>query len=110
MKTNQSPANTSNKRLIGILLGAALLLMVPLMLQLTIGTGVDGKGFNWKLDDFIVFGIMVFSAGLLSEFVLRKVRSKKNRLLLCGIILLIFLLVWMDLAVGIFNIPGFSGS
>lgn len=110
MNTNQIRQNSSNKRLYGILIGATLLLSIPLLLQLTIGTGIDGNGFNWKLDDFVVFGILIFSAGLAAELVLRKVRNQKNRWLICVGILVLTLLVLADLAVGIFNIPGFSGS
>lgn len=109
MKTNQKPTIYPNKRLINILLGGTLLLMIPLILQLTVGTGVDGKGFNWKINDFISFGILIFSTALSIEFILRKVKNKTYRYLCFGIILLIVLLVWIDLAVGIFNIPGFSG-
>jgi hypothetical protein len=99
-----------NRRLLGILSGATVLLLVPVVLQLTIGTGVDGQDFNWKLNDFIIIGVLVFGTGLLVEFLMRKVKNNKKRLLLCGAILLVLLLAWADLAVGIFNIPGFSGS
>lgn len=110
MKINQTATNKPNKRLFGILLGATILLFTLLVLQLTVGTGVDGQGFNWKLGDFVIIGFLLFSTGLLCEFVMRKVKSIKKRILICGAILLVFLLIWADLAVGIFNIPGFSGS
>lgn len=112
METNQTATTTGrpNARLFGILLGAAVLLLIPLVAQLTVGTGVDGQGFNWKLGDFVVIGILLFSAGLLCELVMRKVKDVKKRVLICGAVLFLFLLIWADLAVGIFNIPGFSGS
>ncbi len=103
-------SNKMNKRLFIILMGVTILLIVPLVLQITIGTGVDGQGFNWKLNDFLIFGFLLFSTGLLCEFVLRKVTSFKKSILLCGVILLLLLLIWAELAVGIFNISGFSGS
>lgn len=110
MKTDQIPTIRSNKRFYGILIGTTLLLAIPLLLQTTIGTGIDGQGFNWKVNDFVIFGILLFSAGLLVELVLRKVKSRKNRWLLGAGVLILLFLVWADLAVGIFNIPGFSGS
>lgn len=110
MKTDQIPTNRSNKRFYGILIGTTLLLAIPFLLQTSIGTGIDGQGFNWKVNDFVIFGILLFSAGLLGELVLRKVKSQKNRWLLGAGILFLVLLVWADLAVGIFNILGFSGS
>lgn len=110
MKTVPSAGNQPNKRLFSLLLVATVLLLIPVTLQLTIGTGIDGQGFNWKLGDFIVIGFLLFSAALLCELVLRKVKITKSRILICGAILLAVLLIWVDLAVGIFNIPGFSGS
>jgi hypothetical protein len=43
------------------------------------------------------------------EFVLRRVKSVKNRLLICGVILLAFFLLWAELAVGVIGTP-FAGS
>lgn len=110
METNQTPTNYPNKRLIDILLGGTLLLMIPLILQMTVGTGADGQGFNWQLNDYLAFGILVFSTGLLTEFVLRTIKRKHYRWLVCGVILVVSLLIWLDLAVGIFNFLGFSGD
>lgn len=89
---------------------ATILILIPLVLQLTIGTGIDGTGFNWTIEDFLVIGFLLYSTALLCEFVLRKVTGTYLRLLICGAILVVFLLIWIDLAVGIFNIPGFSGN
>lgn len=38
----------------------ALLLLVPLAIQLTVGSGVDGVGFNWTPLDFVVMGALIF--------------------------------------------------
>lgn len=110
MKANHTTTRSANKRLFGIILGAIALLSVPVILQLTIGTGIDGNGFNWRFGDFVVFGFLLFSTGLLLELVLRKIKSTSKRILICGAVFFVFLLIWADLAVGIFNIPGFSGS
>lgn len=110
MQSNHTATHNPNKRLCGIIFGATALLSVPVVLQLTIGTGTDGKGFNWKFGDFIVFGFLLFATGLLAELVMRKVKGTSKRILICGVVFLVFLLIWVDLAVGIFNIPGFSGT
>jgi hypothetical protein len=60
---------------------------------------------NWSIMDFVVAGVLLFGTGLTIEFVLRKVKSKKNRILICGFILLVLLLLWIELAVGIFGSP-----
>jgi hypothetical protein len=110
MKIIQTLEKKSNKRLLGLLSGAGIILLIFAVLQLTIGTGVDGQGFNWKLNDFVIMEFLLFGTAILSEFVLRKVKTHKLRFLICVVILLTFVLIWIDLAVGIFNISGFSGS
>lgn len=67
------------------------------------------KEVNWSIFDFIAMGILLLSTGLLCEFVLRKVKTIKNRIVICGAVLIFFLLVWAELAVGIFGTP-FAGQ
>jgi hypothetical protein len=110
MKTIQTLEKKSNKRLMSFLFGAGIILLIPAILQVAVGSGVDGQGFNWKSDDFVIIGMLLFGIALLCELVLRKVKSNKMRIIICVAILLIFLLVSIDLAVGIFNISGFSGT
>lgn len=94
---------TQNKRLIGIVLGVALLLFIPLIaMQFT-------NEVDWDLRDFVIMGILLLSTGLAAEFVIRKVKSTESRLVIIGIILLVFFLIWAELAVGIFGSP-FAGS
>lgn len=92
-----------NKRLMLILAGVPTLLLIPLI-AMQFSTGVD-----WKILDFTIMGVLLLGTGLLCEFVLRKVKSTKGRLLLCGAALLVFLLIWAELAVGMFRTP-FAGS
>ena len=92
-----------NKRLIGILFIVAFLLLIPLV-AMQFNTGV-----NWTLIDFIVAGILLLGSGLLCELVMRKVQQPYHRIILCAIILAALLLIWVELAVGIFGTP-FAGS
>lgn len=110
METLQTSEKKTNTRLFSLLAGAGIILVILAVLQLTIGTGVDGQGFNWKLDDFIIIGLLLFGTAILCEFVLRTIKSHKMRLVVIVGISLLFILVWIDLAVGIFNISGFSGN
>lgn len=89
---------TQNKRLIGIVLGVALLLFIPLV-----------AGFNWTLADFIIMGILLLGTGLVCEFVMRKVRNMDYRIGIIAVILVALFLIWAELAVGIFGTP-FAGS
>jgi peptidoglycan/LPS O-acetylase OafA/YrhL len=60
---------------------------------------------NWSIMDFVIAGVLLFGTGLTIQFVLRKVKTRKNRILICGIIILLLLLLWIELAVGLFGSP-----
>jgi hypothetical protein len=60
---------------------------------------------NWSAMDFVVAGVLLFGTVLSIEFVIRKVKTRKNQILICGIMLVVLLLLWMELAVGIFGSP-----
>ena len=94
---------TQNKRLIGIVLTVAFLLLIPLIaMQFT-------NEVDWNLLDFVIMGILLLGTGLMAELVIRKVRNTESRLVIIGLILLAFFLIWAELAVGIFGTP-FAGS
>lgn len=87
---------TKKKRLLYILLAVPTILLIP-FISMQFSIGVD-----WSVLDFTIMGIMLFAVGVLCELVLRRVKSLKGRVLLCGVILFAFLLIWIELAVGIF--------
>ncbi|MES2514665.1 MAG: hypothetical protein V4580_11000 [Bacteroidota bacterium] len=92
-----------NKRLIIILSTIAALLFVPLIaMQFT-------HEVNWTASDFGIMGILLLSTGLLCELILRLVSTKRNRVILCALILVLFLLTYVEMAVGLFGTP-FAGS
>ncbi len=88
-----------NKRLTGILLSAALLLLIPFIaMQFT-------TEVNWTIADFLMAALLLFGTGLLCEWVIRKVKKSSYRILLCVAILTTLILVWIELAVGLFGTP-----
>jgi Kef-type K+ transport system membrane component KefB len=90
-------------RLIIILSVIAVFLLIPLVaMQFT-------SEVDWNTMDFIIMGILLLSTGLGCELLLRKVKSTRNRIILCGLVLLAFFLIWAELAVGLFGTP-FAGS
>jgi hypothetical protein len=94
---------TPNKRLLGILVTAAVLLLIPfLAMQFT-------DDVKWSRIDFIAAGILLFGTGFLCELALRMVKTFKYRMVVCGAILAALVLVWLELAVGIFG-TRFAGS
>lgn len=94
---------TKNRRLTAILLTATGLLLLPLV-AMQFNNEVD-----WKPFDFAIMGVLLFGTGLACELVMRKVRPVQYRIAICLGILLAFILVWAELAVGIFGTP-FAGS
>jgi hypothetical protein len=80
-----------------------LLLLFPL-----VGTLVSNE-VNWSFFDFIVMGILILSLSFGIKQVLMTTKNTNYRILIIGIILLVFLLVWIELAVGIFDTP-FAGN
>lgn len=91
------------KRVTIIFSTIVLVLLIPILAMLFTNE------VNWTLSDFVIAGILLSVTGFAIELVLRNVKSTRNRLLFCGIILAGLLLIWAELAVGIFGSP-FAGS
>lgn len=60
---------------------------------------------NWSLFDFIIMGLLLGMLGIIIHFILEKVRDKTFRIVPIIFVLIIFLLIWAELAVGIFGSP-----
>lgn len=89
-----------NSTLYGI---PAMLLVLPLVaMQFT-------KEVNWTVSDFVIGGLLLFGTAGIIDFVLRKVKSRRNRIILSVSVLLVLMLIWAELAVGLFGTP-FAGS
>lgn len=74
-----------------------LLLLIPLL-------GMPfSSAVNWSLFDFVVMGVLLLVLGLALDLVRFYAVSKRQRRALLALVVLGFLLVWIELAVGIFN-------
>ena len=80
-----------------------LLLLIPLMANWL------NNEFHWKFGDFILMGAMIYGLGLISLILMNVAKNKILRWIVTGLFFLIFLLIWVELAVGIFDTP-FGGS
>lgn len=80
-----------------------LLLFFPL-----VGTLVSNE-VNWSFFDFIVMGILILSLSFGIKQVITTTKNTIYRILIIGMILLVFILIWVELAVGIFDTP-FAGN
>lgn len=85
------------KSIIRIALATACILLIPLLGQ-----------WPWTLSDFIIMGSLIFGTGLAYELIAKKV-AKKHRVAAAAALLVVFLLIWAELAVGLFGTP-FAGS
>lgn len=92
-----------NKRLMIILTSVGVLLSIPyIAMQFT-------NEVDWDISDFVIMGILLTTTGLLCELVMRKAKQLTQRLMICGLILFLFFMVWAELAVGVFGTP-YAGS
>jgi len=89
---------------------STILFSVPvLLLSIPFIAMQFSKEVNWSLFDFTIAGFILFGAAFTINLILKKFTTTKSRLILIGKTLVILLLVWVELAVGIFGSP-FAGS
>lgn len=62
------------------------------------------NAINWSILDFVIMGILLFSVLLVIDMVWRRFNSK-YRILGVIVVIVLFLLLWVELAVGIFDSP-----
>jgi hypothetical protein len=79
------------------------LLLIPL-----IGMTITDE-INWSQFDFIIMGSLVILLSIGINFASNLAKNLKNRVLYIGILVIIFMLIWAELAVGLFGTP-FAGS
>lgn len=91
------------KRLFIIVGISVLLLLTPLVaMQFT-------NEVNWTLLDFVVAAVLLLGSGLIIELVFRLVKKKKHKIVISMFVIIVLLLIWVELAVGIFGTP-FAGD
>jgi len=76
-----------------------LLLFIPL-----IGMWITDE-INWSPLEFIIMGSLLTLLGAGINFVINYTKNSNNKTLYIGILVLIFLLIWAELSVGIFDSP-----
>ena len=92
-----------HKRIFIIVFTSVILLLIPLIaMQFT-------DEVNWNLPDFVIAGVLLIGTGLMCELAIRKTNNIKYRIAICVTLLLVLLLIWAELAVGIFG-TAFSGQ
>lgn len=64
---------------------------------------------NWSVPDFLIAGALLFTTAFLINMVRNKIKKQNQRIMICIFILLTLVLIWMELAVGVFGSP-FAGN
>ncbi len=82
-----------------MLLGITGILLIPAIAMLFTNE------VNWSIGDFVVMGTLLLTVVLATEFILRKISDKKYRIAIITLLIILFLLLWVELAVGLFNSP-----
>lgn len=85
-----------------------MLLAIPILLAIPLIASFATDQVNWTLEDYVVMGLMLLATVLVIAFIGKVVPKKYRGWLIFGAIL-VFLLVWAELAVGIFG-SSFAGS
>ncbi len=71
--------------------------MIPLLaMQFT-------EDVNWSIYDFVVMGFLLLFFSLGIDLTMKKVKNENIKILYVVLTILIFLLIWAELAVGIFG-------
>jgi hypothetical protein len=84
-----------SKNILYILLGTVGILLIPLIaMQFT-------DEVNWSAGDFVVMGALLFGTGLLLDLVRRE--AGKYRMAGTVAVIVLFLYIWAELAVGVFT-------
>ncbi|MCH1558084.1 MAG: hypothetical protein L7R87_03105 [Flavobacteriaceae bacterium] len=58
---------------------------------------------NWSIFDFVVMGFLLLFFSLGIDITMKKVKNQNVKILYVVLTILIFLLIWAELAVGIFG-------
>ena len=79
-----------------------VLLLVPFILTNNL------ESFNWSSEDFMIAGLLIFSCLSVVSYIKEKL-SNQNKTIAIILVIILFLIIWIELAVGVFGSP-FAGS
>jgi len=97
-KPEKNLAMKNKKELLLVFL-PTLLLFVPLLAM------QFSEEVNWSAFDFVVAGALLIATSLVCIVVFQKVKKVKHQIILCAAILVVLVLLWIELAVGLFGTP-----
>jgi hypothetical protein len=77
----------------------------PLLVLLLPLIGVILFDLDWNIFDFLIMGLLILFFSIAINLILNHLNSSKLRLILVLMLVILFLLVWAELAVGVFGTP-----
>ena len=92
-----------NKNIIRSVLVAELILLVPLVAM------QFSDEWDWGVADFIIIGILLAGVGIACQLIVNGVKNNSRQAAVGVILAAAMVLIWIELAVGIFGTP-FAGS
>ena len=87
------------KQTLKLILGLESLLLVPMLAQLF------SNAVQWSLFDYIVMGVLLLGLALGITLVYKMRTNKNIRRILLLVVLILFFILWAELAVGLFGSP-----
>lgn len=102
MNVKPITANVRNKSILRVVIITILILLIPFIAM------QFSNEVSWELEDFVSMGILLIGTGLMYEFAIKKRKSVAQRAVFTALLIGILLFIWVELAVGIFDMP-FSG-
>lgn len=81
-------------------IATGLLLLFPLVMSTRDRARPAGDGWHWGSLDFVVMGVLLFGAGLVYEYFVARVGTRRHRMILGVALTCAVLAIWVELAVG----------
>jgi hypothetical protein len=97
MKTKSTNKVMQNKDIASVFVVTAAILMVM--------SGLFTGEVKWTLFDFALMGTLLVGTGLLLVLAMRKIKNINHRVAFIVALVAVLLLVWIELAVGLFGTP-----
>ena len=102
MKELAADKNRHITNMTRVIIGTALILMVPLVAMMFTDE------VNWGLGDFVIIGALLIGTGVLYE-IFTSFLKEEHRPVVAVVLFAMVVLIWAELAVGIFGSP-FAGN
>ncbi len=97
MKTQRDSLAIPSKNILRVALITMFILMIPLVAM------QYSEEWDWRLPDFIIIGALLFGSGMVYELLANKAHSAKHRIMIGLAVLAVVIIIWAELAVGIFD-------